>query len=98
MSTAITFLRTQFTNHLMSMINRSFGFGGACIFLTVAGLISLLFIRNFPSEPSIVKQQKTEVHWRYYIALLITIILIILGRYNLGICGKSRRQQVWIGY
>ena len=78
-STAITFLLYAITQPLMSMVIGSFGFGGACIFLTVAGLMSLLFIRNFPSEPSIVKQQKTEVHWRYYIALLITIILINLA-------------------
>ncbi len=78
-STAITFLLYAITQPLMSMIIGSFGFGGACIFLTVAGLMSLLFIRNFPSEPSIVKQQKIEVHWRYYIALLITIILINLA-------------------
>ena len=78
-STAITFLLYAITQPLMSMIIGSFGFGGACIFLTVAGLISLLFIRNFPGEPSIVKQQKIEVHWRYYIALLITIILINLA-------------------
>ena len=78
-STAITFLLYAITQPLMSMVIGSFGFGGACIFLTVAGLMSLLLIRNFPSEPSIVKQQKTEVHWRYYIALLITIILINLA-------------------
>ena len=78
-STAITFLLYAITQPLMSMIIGNFGFSGACIFLTIAGLISLLFIRNFPSEPSIVKQQKTEVHWRYYIALLITIILINLA-------------------
>ena len=78
-STAITFLLYAITQPLMSMIIGIFGFSGACIFLTMAGFISLLFIRNFPSEPSIVEQQKVEVHWRYYIALLITIILFNLA-------------------
>ena len=78
-STAITFLLYAITQPLMSMTIGSFGFSGACIFLTIAGFISLVFIRNFPSEPSMVKRQKTEVHWRYYIALLITVILFNLA-------------------
>ena len=91
-STAITFLLYAITQPLMSKIIGIFGFSGACIFLTAAGFVSLLFIRNFPREPSIVEQQKVEVHWRYYIALLITIILFNLCcRYNLGLCRKSRR-------
>ena len=78
-STAITFLLYAITQPLMSMIIGIYGFSGACIFLTIAGFISLLFIRNFPSEPGIVEQQKVEVHWGYYIALLITIILFNLA-------------------
>ena len=78
-STAITFLLYAITQPLMSMIIGIYGFSGACIFLTIAGLISLLFIRNFPGEPGIVEQQKVEVHWGYYIALLITIILFNLA-------------------
>ena len=78
-STAITFLLYAITQPLMSKIIGIFGFSGACIFLTIAGFISLLFIRNIPREPGIVEQQKVEVHWRYYIALLITIMLFNLA-------------------
>ena len=78
-STAITFLLYAITQPLMSKIIGIFGFSGACIFLTIAGFISLLFIRNFPREPGIVEQQKVEVRWRYYIALLITIMLFNLA-------------------
>ena len=78
-STAITFLLYAITQPLMSMTIGNFGFSGACFFLTIAGLISLLLIRSFPREPSIVQQQKVEVHWGYYIALLITIILFNLA-------------------
>ena len=74
-SVAITFLLYAITQPLMSMIIGHFGFSGACAFLTIAGFISLLFIRNLPGKPAIVDQKKVEVQWRYYIALLITIIL-----------------------
>lgn len=78
-STAITFLLYAITQPLMSMTIGNFGFSGACFFLTIAGLISLLLIRNFPGEPGIVQQQKVEVYWSYYIALLVTIILFNLA-------------------
>ena len=78
-STAITFLLYAITQPLMSMTIGSFGFSGACFFLTIAGLISLPLIRNFPRAPGIVRQQKVEVHWGYCIALLITVILFNLS-------------------